>query len=59
MRLGKPELATCWLAASNLVAGTIASSMGKATTVPNPLRNLRRGICHFLVMLLSSSMDGL
>src|SRR5580692_7325023 len=49
MRFGN-TFASPVAAASNLAGDAIASNMGKAMAVPNPLRKVRRGICHFRFM---------
>jgi hypothetical protein len=48
MRLGNPLGVAPSAAASALNGGAIASSAGRAITVPKPLRKVRRGICHDL-----------
>ena len=36
--------------ASSVLAGTIASSNGSANVTPAPFRNVRRGICFFVMI---------
>src|SRR5476649_70034 len=55
MRLGKPAAVVAdgppTVAASALTEGSIASRTGRATNVPMPRRNDRRGICHVLLIV--------
>ena len=38
-----------------VLAGTIASSSGTATVTPTPCRNVRRGMCFFVMNISDSS----
>src|SRR5471030_2819318 len=39
------------VSAKSLLPGSMASSIGRATTAPMPRRNVRRGICQFLLII--------
>jgi len=59
MRLGKLAGVTGWVAPSNLAAGSMASSAGKAKVVPKPFKKLRRGSCHLFRMIVGVTVDWL
>jgi len=52
MRLGNALVVAAADAPSSFVAGSMASSAGKAKAVPKPLKKLRRGSCHLFRMTL-------
>src|SRR5204863_4268457 len=39
------------LAGAAVIGGAIASNTGNARAVPTPLRKVRRGICHFFILI--------
>src|SRR5882724_2652362 len=52
MRRGNVWAASVAPAASTFAGGSMASSIGRAMTVPNPFRKVRRGICQVLFITL-------
>src|SRR6266478_5436486 len=52
MRRGNVRAASVAPAASTFAGGSIASSIGRAMTVPNPFRKVRRGICQVLFITM-------
>src|SRR6266568_6172791 len=52
MRRGKVWAASVAPAASTFAEGSMASSIGRAMTVPNPFRKVRRGICQVLFITM-------
>src|SRR5207247_10023632 len=52
MRRGKVWAASAAPAASTFAGGSMASSIGRAMTVPNPFRKVRRGICQVLFITM-------
>src|SRR5213596_11762 len=52
MRRGNVRAASVASAASAFAGGSMASSIGRAMTVPNPFRKVRRGICQVLFITM-------
>src|SRR5204862_5826498 len=59
MRRGNVRAASAVPAASTFAGGSMASSIGRAMTVPNPFRKVRRGICQvlFITMFYGQLID--
>src|SRR5439155_23920785 len=59
MRRGKVWTASVAPVASSFAGGSMASSIGRAMTVPNPFRKVRRGICQvlFITMFYGQLID--